>query len=129
MLLLLLLLLLYSVVRCSVLHPYLIHDVRSSKYPVVHTLKINAITSCHCTFNNTFCESMTYYRVFLKINRRPHTCQSGLKAGRMKQHYGSFIDFPKNFDYKTHHISNCSGLIQPKILIEYFLVSLFNKFS
>ena len=42
----------------------------------------------------------------------------------MKENYGSFIDFPKNFDYKTHHISNYSGLVEPMIVIQYFLVSL-----
>ena len=39
---------------------------------------------------------------------------------------GVLIDFPKNFDYYTHHISNYSGLIEPKIVIQYFLVSLFH---
>ena len=46
--------------------------------------------------------------------------------GRMKKNKGSFIDFLKNFDYKTHHISNYTGLIGPKIVIQYFLVSLFH---
>ena len=33
------------------------------------------------------------------INRGPHTCQSGHKAGHTEQNQGSFIDFLKNFDY------------------------------
>ena len=44
----------------------------------------------------------------------------------MKQNQGSFIDFPKNFDYKTHQNSNHSELIEPKIVIQYILVSLFH---
>ena len=60
------------------------------------------------------------------INHGPHTCQSGLKVGRMKQKLGEFYDFPQNFDYKTHHINNCSGLIESKIIIQYFLLSLFH---
>ena len=44
----------------------------------------------------------------------------------MKQNLGSFIDFSKNFDCKTHYISNYSRLIEPNIVIQYFLVSLFH---
>ena len=43
----------------------------------------------------------------------------------MKQNSGIFNDFPKNLDYKTHHISNYSRLIGPKIVIQFFLFSLF----
>ena len=60
------------------------------------------------------------------INPGPHTCQLGLKAGRKKENQGSFIDFPKNFDHKTHFISHYSGSIELKIVIWYFLVSLFH---
>ena len=37
------------------------------------------------------------------------------------------MDFPKNFDYKTHHVSNYTRLIEPKIVMQYFLVSLFHS--
>ena len=49
------------------------------------------------------------------MNCGPHMCQSGLKAGRMEQNYGSIIDFLKNFDFKAlSYSSNYSGLIEPK---------------
>ena len=35
------------------------------------------------------------------------------------------MDFSKNFALKTRHISNYTGLAGPKIVIQYFLVSLF----
>ena len=47
------------------------------------------------------CTSVHWYGIDqgfpTQINRGPHTCQSGLKVGRMKQNYESFIDFSKEF--------------------------------
>ena len=74
---------------------------------------------------------LVFYKAGLSnlINCGPHARQSGVKAGSMKQNKESFIDLPKNFDDKTHHIldiSNYSRLLEPKIVIQYFLDSSFH---
>ena len=49
------------------------------------------------------------------------------QGGPHKAKSGEFYRFSKEFWlYMTHHISNYSGLMEPKIVIQYFLVSLFH---
>ena len=73
------------------------------------------------------CEYHHIYQGFpTEMNCGPHTCESGLKAGRMKKNRKSFIGFQRILTYKTN---NYTGLIGLKIVIQYFLVSLFHLFS
>ena len=61
------------------------------------------------------------------MNRGPHTCQSGLKVGRMKQNKGSFTAFQQKNDYKTHHYLQLHWIIWPKncnTVISGFIISL-----
>ena len=54
------------------------------------------------------------------MNRGPHIRLSVLKVDHMEQNWGSFIDFPKNFDKKTPSLATKRGYLHQKIVTSTF---------